>query len=73
MALALQFVDVILSFKGRFCLAVDLVFREGLLDGVRLRLIVAEFGVGRVFGRVGVEFDGACFGVSMHMGAIMKV
>ena len=73
MALALQFVDVILSFKGRFCLAIDLVFREGLLNRVRLRLIVAEFWVGRVFGRVGVEFDGACFGVSMHMGAIMKV
>lgn len=66
MALALQLIDIILSFKGRLGLTVNLVFSERLLNGVRLKLVVAKFGVGGVFLRVCVKFDGACFGVSMH-------
>lgn len=74
MALALQLIDVILSFKGRLGLTIDLVFfRERLLSGVRLKLVVAEFGVGGVFLVVCVKLDGACFGVSMHDVAIMIV
>lgn len=68
MALALQLIDVILSFKGWLGLTIDLVFRERLLNGVGLKLVVAEFGVGGVFLGVCVKLDGACFGVSMHDG-----